>query len=163
MRFGKFPWLIDYTITIINSNKVQNVASQNVKVVTPPFYPPVSLTGTGPKMAWGHTFLASDRRHKWFWIRFWSNKLSFVWGMELWKFSPALTFSTWPKYRRKSHNVFWNLSPRVRCTWKFWNPAFEIIFSCFRIGRDKAMYDSHCLRNPITGAIMCPELKRHKM
>jgi len=34
---------------------------------------------------------------------------------------------------------------------------------CIRIGRDKAMYDSHCLRNPITGAIMCPELKRHKI
>ena len=35
-----------------------------------PFYPPVSLTGPGPKMAWGHTFPASDQPQKWFGIRF---------------------------------------------------------------------------------------------
>ena len=26
MRFGKFPWLINYNITIMNSNKIKNVA-----------------------------------------------------------------------------------------------------------------------------------------
>lgn len=31
---------------------------------------------------------------------------------------------------------------------------------CIRNGGDKSMYDSHCLRNPITNAIMCPELKK---
>ena len=66
-----------------------------------PFYPPVSLRGPGPKMAWGHIFQASDWPQKWFGIRFWSNKLSFVWGTELWKFSPALT-----GMRRSSCKVF---------------------------------------------------------
>jgi len=34
---------------------------------------------------------------------------------------------------------------------------------CIRNGGDKSMYDSHCLRNPITNAIMCPELKKLKL
>jgi len=34
---------------------------------------------------------------------------------------------------------------------------------CVRQGADKSMCESHCLRNPVTNAIMCPELKRHQV
>ena len=55
-----------------------------------PFNPPVSFPGPGHKMAWGHTFPAPDRSQNWFGIRFWQNKLNFVWGIELWNFLPVL-------------------------------------------------------------------------
>ena len=34
---------------------------------------------------------------------------------------------------------------------------------CVRTGRDKSMYDSHMLRNPITNHVMCPELKKYPL
>ena len=52
--------------------------------------PPVSPLAAGPKIAWGHTFPASDRLQNWSPIRFWPKNLCEVWSVTTQKFSAGL-------------------------------------------------------------------------
>ena len=47
------------------------------------------------------------------------------------------------------------IKPRIRSTKRKFVRHCDY---CFRSGMDESMYDSHCLRNPITGYVMCPIL-----
>ena len=54
------------------------------------------LSAPGPRIAWEHTFPASDQPQNWSPIRFWPKNLSVVWSVTMQKFSAGLVFMNGP-------------------------------------------------------------------